>query len=178
MLTFFTNFLIWGDKLLEYPFASWILTKYGESGFFNYSFLFFVFTYLYMGGWFISRRLINQYRSKMYLSISIALYALLMFSLVFSDLITFLSITAANKVISGVMMSQLTERNVDISKLNKNTALSYELIKSSNLLASFIFVPLGTLLSSYIPTEILVITVGFMALFSITPICFNKHNLY
>jgi hypothetical protein len=75
------------------------------------------------------------------------------------------------------MMSQLTERNVDVSKLNKNTALSYETIRSSSLLASFIFVPLGTLLSYYIPTEILVLIVSLMALLSITPICFYKHNI-
>jgi hypothetical protein len=178
MLTFCANFLIWGDKLLEYPFASWILTKYGESGFFNYTYLFFIFTYLYMGGWFISRRLINHLKSRMYLSISIALYAILMFSLVFSDLITFLLITATNKLISGVMMSQLTERNVNVSKLNKNAALSYETIRSSSLLANFIFVPLGTLLSYYVPTEILVLIVSLMALLSITPICFYKHKFY
>lgn len=177
VMTFFANFLIWGDKLLEYPFTSWVLTKYGESGFFNYSYLFFYFTYLYMGGWFISRRLINQYKSRMYLSISIALYASLMISLIFSSLSTFLLITAANKIVSGVMMSQLTERNIDVSKLKKNSALSYEMIRSSSLLASFIFVPLGTLLSSYITTEILVIIVGFMAMFSIMPIFFYKQNL-
>ncbi|MFX1447321.1 MAG: hypothetical protein ACFFCG_04220 [Promethearchaeota archaeon] len=177
VMTFFANFLIWGDKLLEYPFTSWVLTKYGESGFFNYSYLFFYFTYLYMGGWFISRRLINQYKSRLYLSISIALYASLMISLIFSSLSTFLLITAANKIVSGVMMSQLTERNIDVSKLKKNSALSYEMIRSSSLLASFIFVPLGTLLSSYITTEILVIIVGFMAMFSIMPIFFYKQNL-
>ncbi|MFX0047237.1 MAG: hypothetical protein ACFE8G_03625 [Candidatus Hermodarchaeota archaeon] len=177
VMTFFANFLIWGDKLLEYPFTSWVLTKYGESGFFNYSYLFFYFTYLYMGGWFISRRLINQYKSRMYLSISIALYASLMILLIFSNLSTFLLITAANKIVSGVMMSQLTERNIDVSKLKKNSALSYEMIRSSSLLASFIFVPLGTLLSSYITTEILVIIVGFMAMFSIMPIFFYKQNL-
>lgn len=177
ILAFITNFLIWGDKLLEYPFTSWILTKYGESGFFNYSYLFFIFTYLYMGGWFISRHLINQQKSIMYLSISIVIYALLMISLIFSDLTTFLLITAVIKIVSGIMMSQLTERNVDVSKLNKNNALSYEMIRSSSLLASFIFVPLGTLLSSFIPTEILVVAVGFMALVSMTPICFYNHKL-
>ncbi|MFX1287274.1 MAG: hypothetical protein ACFFFY_01775 [Promethearchaeota archaeon] len=100
-----------------------------------------------------------------------------MISLIFSSLSTFLLITAANKIVSGVMMSQLTERNIDVSKLKKNSALSYEMIRSSSLLASFIFVPLGTLLSSYITTEILVIIVGFMAMFSIMPIFFYKQNL-
>jgi len=170
LLTFLTNFLIWGDKLLEFPFSSWILTKFGESGFFIYSYLFFIFTYLYIAGWFISRRLKNQHKSKIYLSISIFIYGLLMFFLIFSDLITFLLITATNKIVTGLMMSQLTERNVDISKLSKNTALSYEMIRSSSLLASFIFVPLGTLLSFLIPVENLIIIVVFMSLSSITPI--------
>ncbi|NVM19542.1 MAG: hypothetical protein HWN80_17705 [Candidatus Lokiarchaeota archaeon] len=174
LLTFLTNFLIWGDKLIEFPFTLWILTKFGESGFFHYSYFFFIFTYLYIGGWFISRRLINQYKSRIYLSISIVIYAMLMFSLIFADLTSFLLITAVNKIVSGVMMSQLTERNIDISKLSKNTALSYEMIRSSSLLASFIFVPLGTLLSSYVPIENLVIIVVFMSLFSLTPIFFQK----
>jgi len=174
LLTFLTNFLIWSDELLEFPFISWILTKFGESGFFTYSYLFFIFTYLYIGGWLISRRLINHYNSRTCLSISIVLYASLMFSLIFSDLTTFLLITAMNKIVSGVMMSQLTERNVNVSKMSKNTALSYEMIRSSSLLASFIFVPLGTLLSSYTPTENLILIVVFMSLFSITPIIKQK----
>jgi hypothetical protein len=178
ILTFLTNFLIWGDKLLEYPFTLWILTKFGENGFFSYSYLFFIFTYLYIGGWFISRRLINQHKSRTHFSISIVLYASLMFSLIYSDLAAFLLLTAANKIVSGVMMSQLTERNINTSKLSKNNALSYEMIRSSSLLASFIFVPLGTLLSSYIPIENLIIIVACMSLFSITPIFFQKFKLY
>jgi MFS family permease len=174
LLTYLTNFLIWSDKLLEFPFISWLLTKFGESGFFTYSYLFFIFTFLYIGGWLISRRLINQYNSRTCLSISIVLYASLMFSLIFSDLTTFLLITAMNKIVSGVMMSQLTERNVNVSKMSKNNALSYEMIRSSSLLASFIFVPLGTLLSSYTPTENLILLVVFMSLFSITPIIKQK----
>ena len=177
LFTVITNFLIWSDKLLEYPFASWIFIKYGESGFLNYSNLFFMFTYLYMAGWFVSRRLINQQKLNMYLSISIFTYAFLMFSLIFSDLLAFLLITAINKVVSGILMSQLTERNIDMSKLSKNTALSYEIIRSSSLLASFIFVPLGTLLSLFISVESLIIIVVFMSITSITPIFFHTRVL-
>ncbi|NHJ20704.1 MAG: hypothetical protein EAX91_07180 [Candidatus Lokiarchaeota archaeon] len=176
VLMFLTNFFIWGDKLLEYPFTSWILSKYGEIGLLNYTYLFFIFSYLYMGGWFISRRLINQYRSRVYLSSSIVLYALLMFPLIYSNITLFLLLNAINKIVSGVMMSQLTERNVDVSKSNNNSALAYEIIRSASLLANFIFVPLGTLLSSFVPTEIIVIIVGFMAIFSITPIYVSKIN--
>jgi len=173
-LIFLTNFLIWGDKLLEFPFISWILTKFGESGFFNYSYLFFVFTYLYMGGWFVSRRLMNQDKYRKYFSISIVSYAILLFFIIFSDLFAFLLITAVNKIVSGIMMSQLTERNVNFSKKSKNNALSYEFIRSSSLLASFIFVPLGTFLSLYVPCELLIIVVVLMALLSLTPISILK----
>ena len=173
-LLFLTNFLIWGDKLLEFPFISWILTKFGESGFFNYSYLFFVFTYLYMGGWFVSRRLMNQDKSRKYFSISIVSYAILLFFIIFSDLFAFLLITAVNKIVSGIMMSQLTERNVNFSKKSKNNALSYEFIRSSSLLASFIFVPLGTFLSLYVPCELLIIVVVLMALLSLTPMSILK----
>jgi len=173
-LIFLTNFLIWGDKLLEFPFISWILTKFGESGFFNYSYLFFVFTYLYMGGWFVSRRLMNQDKSRKYFSISIVSYAILLFFIIFSDLSAFLLITAVNKIVSGIMMSQLTERNVNFSKKSKNNALSYEFIRSSSLLASFIFVPLGTFLSLYVPCELLIIVVVLMALLSLTPMSILK----
>lgn len=174
LLTFCANFLIWGDKLLEYPFTSWILSKYGETGFFNYSYLFFIFTFLYMGGWLISRRLINQHKSKIYLSISICLYASLTLVLIFTDLLAFLLITGVNKLVTGIMMSQLTERNIDVSKMSKNNAFSYEIVRSSSLLASFIFVPLGTLLSYYIPVESLIIIVVFMSFASTTPIFFSK----
>jgi len=173
-LIFLTNFLIWGDKLLEFPFISWILTKFGESGFFNYSYLFFVFTYLYMGGWFVSRRLMNQDKYRKYFSISIVSYAILLFFIIFSDLSAFLLITAVNKIVSGIMMSQLTERNVNFSKKSKNNALSYEFIRSSSLLASFIFVPLGTFLSLYVPCELLIIVVVLMALLSLTPMSILK----
>jgi len=176
-LIFLTNFLIWGDKLLEFPFISWILTKFGESGFFNYSYLFFVFTYLYMGGWFVSRRLMNQDKYRKYFSISIVSYAILLFFIIFSDLSAFLLITAVNKIVSGIMMSQLTERNVNFSKKSKNNALSYEFIRSSSLLASFIFVPLGTFLSLYVPCELLIIVVVLMALLSLTPMSILKSKM-
>ena len=174
LLIFLTNFLIWGDKLLEFPFISWILTKFGESGFFNYSYLFFVFTYLYMGGWLISRRFLKKDKLRKYISISIVFYASFLFFIIFSDLLAFLLITAANKIASGIMMSQLTEKNVNTSKKSKNSALSYEFIRSSSLLASFIFVPLGTFLSLYIPFEFLIIIVVLMSLLSITPMFLTK----
>jgi len=174
VLILLANFLIWGDKLIEFPLASYIFTKFGEEGFRNYSYLFFIFLYLNIGGWFIARRLKNEKNSIINISISITIYASLMFFIVFSNLTTFLLIMAANQLIGGIMMSQFTERNIDVSNLGKNTALSYELIRGSSLLANLIFVPLGTLLSTFVPLEFLITIVVVMSLFSITPLYFSK----
>lgn len=174
ILIFLTNFLIWGDKLLEFPLTTWILTKFGEDGFLNYSYFFFVFVYLNMGGWLISRRLINQKKSKSYFSISIVIYGSILFLVINTDLIQFLLLMSANQIISGIMMSQLAERNIDISKLSKNSALSYELIRGSSLLAGLIFVPLGTLLSSFISIDLLITIVVLMSLLSLTPFILLK----
>ena len=174
VLILLANFLIWGDKLIEFPLTSYIFTKFGEDGFRNYSYLFFIFLYLNIGGWFIARRLKNEKKSFTKISISIMIYASLMFFIVFSNLTTFLLIMAANQLIGGIMMSQFTERNIDVSNLGKNTALSYELIRGASLLANLIFVPLGTLLSTFVPLEFLITIVVVMSLFSITPLYFSK----
>jgi len=176
VLILLANFLIWGDKLIEFPLTSYIFTKFGEEGFRNYTYLFFIFLYLNIGGWFIARRIKNKKKSIINLSISITIYASLMFFIVFSNLTTFLLIMAANQLIGGIMMSQFTERNIDVSNLGKNNALSYELIRGSSLLANLIFVPLGTLLSTFVPLEFLITIVVVMSLFSITPLYFLKKN--
>ncbi len=174
VLIILANFLIWGDKLIEFPLTSYIFIKFGEEGFRNYSYLFFIFMYLNIGGWFIARRLKNEKKSTINISISITIYASLMFFIIFSDLTTFLLIMATNQLICGIMMSQFTERNIDVSNLGKNTALSYELIRGSSILASLIFVPLGTLLSTFVPLEFLITIVVILSLFSIMPLYFLK----
>ena len=174
VLIFLANFLIWSDKLIEFPLTSYIFTKFGEEGFRNYTYLFFIFMFLNIGGWFIARRLKNEKKSFFNISISITIYASLMFFIVFSNLTTFLLIMIANRLISGIMMSQFTERNIDASNLGKNTALSYELIRGSSILANLLFVPLGTLLSTFIPLEFLITIVVVMSLLSITPLYFSK----
>ena len=73
--------------------------------------------------------------------------------------------------------SSKTLNSIDMSKVSKNNALSYEIIRSSSLLASFIFVPLGTLLSLFISVESLIIIVVFMSITSITPIVFHNRVL-
>lgn len=174
ILTFLANFLIWADKLIEFPYTSWIFNKFGESGLIAYSYSFFIFTYLNMFGWLIARKIPRIKNLKVNMTILISIYSLLLYCLIFANLTFFLILSAINQVIIGIMMSHFTEKNVDISRNSKNQAFRYEILRGAYCLSSLIFGPLGTLLSFYIPIEVLIIIVVFVSLFSITPIYFIK----
>ena len=56
-LLFLSYFLIWSDLLYQFPFSSWILTRFGEEGFKTYSLLYIVLILLNIGGWIIGQRI-------------------------------------------------------------------------------------------------------------------------
>ena len=60
ILLFLSYLLIWSDKLYQFPFSSWVLTKYGEEGFNIYSLLYIVLILLNIGGWVIGQRISNK----------------------------------------------------------------------------------------------------------------------
>ena len=64
ILLFLSYLLIWSDKLYQFPFSSWILTKFGEEGFNIYSLLYIVLILLNIGGWIIGQRISNRERNK------------------------------------------------------------------------------------------------------------------
>jgi len=60
ILLFLSYLLIWSDKLYQFPFSSWILTKFGEEGFNVYSLLYIVLILLNIAGWIIGQRISNK----------------------------------------------------------------------------------------------------------------------
>jgi len=64
ILLFLSYLLIWSDKLYQFPFSSWILTKFGEEGFNIYSLLYIVLILLNIGGWIIGQRISNKEINK------------------------------------------------------------------------------------------------------------------
>jgi len=63
-LLFLSYLLIWSDKLYQFPFSSWILTRFGEEGFKIYSLLYIVLILLNIGGWIIGQRISNKETNK------------------------------------------------------------------------------------------------------------------
>ena len=64
VLLFLSYLLIWSDKLYQFPFSSWILTKFGEEGFNIYSLLYIILILLNIGGWVIGQRISNKETNK------------------------------------------------------------------------------------------------------------------
>ena len=63
-MLFLSYFLIWSDKLYQFPFSSWLLTRFGEEGFNLYSLLYIVLILLYIGGWIIGQRISNRENNR------------------------------------------------------------------------------------------------------------------
>lgn len=57
ILLFLSYLLVWSDKLFQFPFSSWILTRFGEEGFNIYSLLYIMLILLNIGGWIIGQRI-------------------------------------------------------------------------------------------------------------------------
>jgi len=64
VLLFLSYLLIWSDKLYQFPFSSWILTRFGEDGFNTYSMLYIVLILLNIGGWIIGQRISNRENNR------------------------------------------------------------------------------------------------------------------
>ena len=64
ILLFLSCLLIWSDKLYQFPFSSWILTRFGEEAFNIYSLLYIVLILLNIGGCIIGQRISNKENNR------------------------------------------------------------------------------------------------------------------
>ncbi|TKJ24902.1 MAG: hypothetical protein CEE42_09270 [Promethearchaeota archaeon Loki_b31] len=67
---FSSYLLIWSDKLYQFPFSSWILTKFGQQSFNLYSISYIVFVLLNISGWIIGQKISKRENRKFKMFIS------------------------------------------------------------------------------------------------------------
>ncbi len=202
ILLFLSYLLIWSDKLYQFPFSSWILTRFGEEGFNVYSLLYIVLILLNTGGWIIGQRISNKENNrinkimvenhnksdlnddiqdealfafklsnrKRIIAITVGLYAVLTFLMAFSDFLFLMIFQGIIQVIAGVMMLNYISLMMTISNNRKHKTFIFQCLKIAYAFSCVIFIPLGTYLSAFIQIEMLFITVGFLAMFSLIPL--------
>ena len=198
ILLFLSYLLIWSDKLYQFPFSAWILTRFGEEGFNMYSLLYIVLILLNIGGWIIGQRISNKENiskpdskddnqdsvlyafkvsnRKKIIAITVGLYAVLTIMMSMSDFIFLMIIQGSIQVIAGVMMLNYTSLMMTISNNGKYKTFTFQCLKMSYALSCVIFIPIGTYFSAFIQIETLFITVGFLAMLSLIPLSLMKVN--
>jgi hypothetical protein len=192
ILLFISYFLIWSDKLYQFPFSSWIYSRFGMEGFNVFSISYVLFIFLNIMGWIIGGKISKKVsieksggfysdseilsvtlRNKLkMITISAIIYILLTISIPFCNLISFLIIYGSLNITSGILMLNFISLLMTVSSKGKYKTFSFQCLKSAYLLSCVIFVPLGTLLSAIIQIETFFLIVGGLSVLSLLPLLF------
>ena len=166
--------MIWSDRLYLYPFTSWILTKFGELGLTLFSSSYVFFLILNTLGNIVGQKISKKIKRKNIILMMNSVYILLIFLMAFSNLYFLLILYALNWFISGIMLLNYTSLIISLSKNVKYQNVSYQMLRFALAIASVIFIPMGTFLSSFILTEFLIIIAGLLSFLSLVPLVLIK----
>ncbi|MFX0010731.1 MAG: hypothetical protein ACFE9R_10480, partial [Candidatus Hermodarchaeota archaeon] len=114
---------------------------------------------------------------KRIITLMVGLYIVSTLMMAFSNFLFLMIIQGFIQVIAGVMMLNYMSLMMAISNKGKYKTFKFQCLKISYALSCVIFLPLGTYLSAFIKMEILIITVGFLAIISLIPLAFLRAKL-
>jgi hypothetical protein len=181
ILIFLAYFFLWSDKLISYPFSSYILSRFGEDGFTIYSDFYLIFTLFNILGYYLAKKILKKINfnenptikhNKKLFQIITFLTLMYMFSLIlllFSNIIILLITYSFINLFGGLFVVSYTSIFLQISRTGKNQNCRYWIMSLSSNLASITLLPIGTFLSQYLSMEILIIMV--ISLTSISIFC-------
>lgn len=165
-------FLAFSDSIFSYVFFPFLLNKFGPKNFslFNF-FLIFCFLISIMSSS-IGSFLLKKKESKKIIFILMPLIGIIyiLFTIVPFSLFTILYFV-------GWSLGTITNLNISVYVMKfeiQKKSVHFHVITSFRSLSIFIFVPLGTLLSNFIATEVLIIVGAILLNFSIIPLLFIK----
>ncbi|MHA1293198.1 MAG: hypothetical protein ACTSQJ_11060 [Promethearchaeota archaeon] len=164
-------FLLYADRLYEYPLEPWILNKYGEEKFSLFSFILIFLILLNAFGVILAGFISNKFNKKKILIFSSLMCGSLMIIAPFFDLIIFLILIGIIQIFAGFILINMISMMIDLS--NKKVFI-YQIMASFIILAQVVYIPLGTYLSIFIATEFIIILAGVLIIVSIIPISFIK----
>ncbi|MFX1323561.1 MAG: hypothetical protein ACFE8N_01290 [Promethearchaeota archaeon] len=170
---FLAYFLLWSDKLISYPFSSWINSKFGSSGFSMYSNFYIIFSISSILGIYIAKILLKGCSSKYKIPermfkikfrliiLATLIYLIALSFLPFGNLVIILIAYSFINFLGGFFILMYTKIFIDVAKKGKNENLRFWIMLLSGNLATLFFVPLGTLLSINHSVEVLILLVIF-----------------
>jgi hypothetical protein len=168
---FFAHLCLWSDKLIAYPFSSYIFSKFGETGFLLYSDFYIIFTVLNIAGFYLAKKILNvidfdenpngvqNKNVPHFIALITLIYIFCLVLLLLPNEFIFLFTYSLMNLLSGLFVVVYANLFLKIARAGKNENFRFWIMSLSSNLASITFLPLGTFLSSYISMEILIIIV-------------------
>lgn len=186
---FLAYYYLWSDKLIVYPFSSYVLSKFGENGFSLYSDFYIIFIISNIIGFYLAKKLLNNIyfkerqeliQNKKILQTIIyftLIYIISLILLIPPNIIILLITYSFTYLFGGLFVVLYTTIFLHISKTGKNENLRFWIMSLSSNLASITLLPIGTFLSQYISMEILIFLVIFLTSISIILLYISKSTL-
>lgn len=171
LLCIFT-FFAFSDAIFSYPFFPWLLGKFGDIKFKIFNFLLIFYFILSILSSAVGAFLIKKIKAKKLIFISMPLIGLIYTCYTVAPFAIFIFL-----YFLGSSIAIITNFNISIliMKFRKgNKSLYFHVIATFKNLSFFIFIPLGTILSNFFITELLIILGAIMLNISIIPLIFIK----
>lgn len=163
-------FLAYSDRLFSYSIKPWISIQTSTTFF---SILWFILILIYTSGNIIGGTFLKKLSCKKTLIITTLIIGIILFLVPFSNFSLFLVIYGAYFFVSGLFLIKLIPYKMELAQ---NRVFYYQLMTMFSILASIIFIPMGTYLYKYIETEIIIMISGILIILSIIPFYFVKSN--
>jgi uncharacterized membrane protein HdeD (DUF308 family) len=160
-------FFIYGEKLYDYPMEPWVLMKYGENNLSLILLLFILMVVLNITGVIIAGTLSHRFSPHHILIASLLVYGGLMIVAPFMDLILFFTLFGIMQIFSGFILVNIISL---MMKYSQKKVFYYQLMSCAVILANVIWIPLGTFLSTHLPTEFIIVIAGGLILCALIPI--------
>ena len=184
ILLFLSYLLIWSDKLYQFPFSSWILTKFGQQSFNLYSISYIVFVLLNISGWIIGQKISKKIsaldstfkikKRKEIIIITVGIYIFLTFVMAFSDFFLMMMIQAIIQILAGIFMLNYISLMITIANNGKHKTFTFQCLKLAYAFSCVIFIPLGTYFSAFVPIETLILIAGILSTLALAPLILLK----
>ncbi len=181
---FLSYLLIWSDKLYQFPFSSWILTKFGQLSFNLYSISYIVFVMLNISGWIIGQKIskktsaldstVKIKKRKKIIVITVGIYILLTFVMAFSNFFVMMIVQGIIQLLAGIFMLNYISLMMTIANNRKHKTFSFQCLKLAYAFSCVVFIPLGTYLSAFIPIETLILVAGILSTLALVPLILLK----
>ncbi|MBD3342526.1 MAG: hypothetical protein GF353_25730 [Candidatus Lokiarchaeota archaeon] len=160
-------FLIYSDNLYEYPFEPWFLVRYAQGDITFLATYFMLMTLVNALGVILAGLISHKIDREKVLKISLLAYGGLTIIIPFTDLFFFTIFVILLQILAGFLLINMVSLLIEIAE-GKGT--SYQVIALMAVIAQAVFTALGTYLSAFLSTELIIIISGFLMLGAIIPL--------